>query len=190
MAYNEKDFSRCRFNPLKTNLFKSYPELINLSHDEMYNENIARYIIAAYDPESPIVKRYRDVKQRKALAINVAEITDIAFGEKLNDLEFPFLVDAIDNYLKNHAKSMLWYMICSNEQTFYEYGRRLLQPIKEQETKEKDLISAIATKSKLSEDMQTLYERIKKGYLELYDDENLQEKATSGFKPEQFATRV
>lgn len=190
MAYTEKDFIRCRFNPLKKNLFESYPELIDLSHDDMYNESIAKYIITAYDPESPVVKRYRDVKQRKTLAIELAGITDITFAEQLNELGFPFLVDAIDVYLKVHAKSMLWYMICSNEQTFYEYGRRLLQPIKDQETREKDLISAIATKSRLSEDMQTLYERIKKGYLELYDDENLEEKVSSGFKPEQYATRV
>lgn len=190
MAYLEKDFEKCRFNPLKRNLFKAYPELGNLSNDPNYNESIARFIIITYDPGSPVIKKYRELKQRKVAACELAEITDANLISQLHELSVSFVVEAIDVYLKNYAKSMLWYMISANEQTFFEYGKRMMEPIKDAESREKDLISAIATKSKLSEDMETIYERVKKGYNELYDDDVLQEKATSAFKPESYATRV
>jgi hypothetical protein len=67
-------------------------------------------------------------------------------------------------------------MICANEQTFFEYSRRMMKPVEEKDAKEKDLMSAIAIKSKLSEDMDAINNRLDSYYDKLYGDNDLKNK--------------
>jgi hypothetical protein len=67
-------------------------------------------------------------------------------------------------------------MICANEQTFFEYSKRMMKPVEEAGAKEKDLMSAIAIKSKLSEDMDAINNRLDSYYDKLYGDADLKNK--------------
>lgn len=64
-------------------------------------------------------------------------------------------------------------MIVSNEETFYEYASRMMLPIKTGTKGEKDELSAVAIKSKLSADMDEINDRLDKYYVKLYDDVDL-----------------
>ena len=63
-------------------------------------------------------------------------------------------------------------MIVSNEQTFYEYQQRLLEPVDAE--KDKDLLQALQIKSKLMEDCNNINERLDGYYRKLFgEDENV-----------------
>lgn len=194
MNYEAKHFSKCLFDPTKKDLQKSYPRLNKLFSINGVDETLIKYIICTYDYNSPFVREYKDLKLRKQSAaifcgydLQKDEITiDNIFNFKLS-----YVIDAIDIFLKDFMFSMLWYGIVSNEQTYWEYGKRLMQPIESGDAKEKDIISAIATKSKLSEDMAAIRQRIENDYKKLYGDDDLEISATKKkFKPEMFATKV
>lgn len=189
MDYQSSDFSRCLFDPTKKGLLKAYQRLNNIG---IIDEKLLKYIICAYDFNSPFVKEYKDLKLRKQSAAQFA-----GFSLENDDLEYLFdfknedIVNAIDVYLKEFMCTMLWYGIVANEQVYYEYGKRMMQPIEDKDTKEKDVMSAISIKSKLSEDMANIRGRIEADYKKLYGDDELEKVITQKkFRPENYSQKV
>jgi len=191
MQYNEKDFSGCKYNPLTKDFAKKYSAVMECVSPEYEGdkEMLMRYVCLMYDYRSPLIRDTANVSTRQRIAAQYA-------GFKLNENELeqifeltnPFVVTAVDIFLKNHIQERLAYMIFANEQTFYEYGKRLLQPVSSDKG-EKDLLSAIAIKTKLSEDMAAISLRIDNDYKRLYMDDSVLQKAVAAnsFTPEFFA---
>lgn len=176
--YKESDFSKCLFNPFSEDVFKVYPRLLKIKEIATSIDNkLMKYIICVYDYRSPIVVNNRELKIRKQLAAELVgyDLTSQQAKEIFN-IENDDILLAIDFFLKNFIHNRTWYMICSNESIFWEYGKRMLKPISETDEsgkrlKEKDIISAMADKTKLSEDMQSIDDRLDAAYKKLYGDD-------------------
>lgn len=172
MNYEKKHFGNCLFNPMEKDLFGTYPELKKLTN----NEKMMRYIIAMYDPKSPIVSQNRDPVMRKRIAAEFAGydmVQDRSKLEEIYNLKTEYVRTIIVRFMTEFAYPREWFMLQANEATYFEYGARMMEPItKDDNTKEKDELAAINIKSKLSEDMEKLNERIEKGYKKLFGDDS------------------
>lgn len=193
--YKESDFSKCLFNPCTPNIFVTYPQLNKIKDiDSRIDSRLMKYIICVYDYRSPIVVHNRELKIRKQVA---AEFCGYDFVKE--DLKYLFNIDedyvlkAIDTFLKSFIHSRIWYMICCNENIFWEYGQRMLKPVGIMDEEggkklsEKDLISAMQAKTKLSEDMAAIDERLDAAYKRLYGNESLDKFISGATTPERIA---
>ena len=195
MTFNEKDFSGCKHNPLVKDFRAKYAELFNIVpiSYEGDKEKLLKYICLMYDPKSPLIPDTASIDTRKRIAAQYAgyKLDEVALAP-IFDLSSKIVVDVIDIFLKEHINERLAYMIFGNEQTFFEYGKRLLQPVKwDDDAKEKDLLSAITIKTKLSEDMAAINTRIESDYRKLYQDDSQLQKAVTKkkFTPEAYASK-
>jgi hypothetical protein len=171
--YDKRDFDKCRFNPLEDNLFAAYPQL----QGEFLSEDVRllRYIFIMYDPASPLEKDEPEWPNRKKLAAYVAGYDLKKEGEYLQtiftcaDEELKRLTK---HFLQKWVLSRVWAMIVSNLETFWEYQARLMGELKAD--KDKDLMGAVAIKSKISEDMEKINARIEGLLKQFYgSDEDL-----------------
>lgn len=196
MAYIEKNFSQCAFNPLAKDLFKTYPKLKALTYaremkPEEEWEKLIRYIIALYDPGSPVINDNTDLTLRKQVAAQVAGFNVELDNEYLmpiytcDDEEF---TDVVILYLKLYGNSRLWSMIQSNEHLFWEYNLRLMTPISRAD-KDRDLVAAVSMKSKMSEDLEVISDRIDRCMKRFYVNDEVLEDAVKKKKitPESIA---
>lgn len=196
--YVEKQFDKCFFNPLEKNLLKAYPRLQELIPKEYTEEDklasegekLLRYIIALYDPKSPIVRDNPDLAQRKIEAAQLAGYDLKKDDEKLEILyacDSDYMVAIIVNYLRNIVKSRVWASIQADEQVFWEFIGRLYKPISEES--DKDDINAGEKKIKLSQGKETISVQIDSNWSKfLGDDEELKKKVKKqDFSPEAMA---
>jgi hypothetical protein len=177
--YKYQDFTSCLFNPLEKNLLVKYPQLIVLLPKCKDDEKVLRFIISMYDPNNPVVRENRDPLLRKkscAVLAGFDLIKDEVFLDEIFNYTNEEIVEKTDRFLKEFVHIRLWSMICANEQTFFEYSKRMMKPVEEAGAKEKDLMSAIAIKSKLSEDMDAINNRLDSYYDKLYGDADLKNK--------------
>lgn len=177
MEYTLSSFATCMFNPLEKNITTKYPRLSTL---QLSDENLLRFILLMYDPASPLIRDFRDLPMRQQTAAALAGFsleTDEAILAELFTYQIEEVVTATDIFLKEFVHIRLWSMICANEQTFYEYAERLMLPIAKMSGKgDKDILQATAIKSKLSEDMDAIYNRLDGYYAKMYDDSALKDK--------------
>ena len=194
--YSEKDFSKCTFNPSVQDVFTAYPQLSKIkSISEKIDSRLMKYIICVYDYRSPIVINNRELKIRKQVAAEFSGYDVLNSNLKyLSNIEEDYVLRAIDMFLKSFIHSRVWYMICCNEKVFWEYGERMLKPIGLTEEgeggkklSEKDLIAAMQAKTKLSEDMAAIDERLDAAYKRLYGDERIDKFLSAGTTPERVA---
>jgi hypothetical protein len=192
--YQKENFSKCLFNPNVEDILGKYSQLaiIKQVYPSITNQ-LMKYIIVVYDYNSPIVYNNRDLKTRKQQGAEFAGY-DLLKDDlnKIFNLEEDGVLKAVDCFLKSFIHSRTWYMICSNESIFWEYGQRMLKPVGNQEEggkpmSEKDLIAAMTAKTKLSEDMASIDERLDTAYKKLYGDENQSRFLNRATTPEQIA---
>lgn len=179
--YQKEQFNRTLFNPLEKNLLKTYPRLLGLfpNEDERpieEREKLLRYVIALYDPASPLQKEYPELLVRKEMAALLAGF-DLAKDEarlvELYSCLDDSVVELIIAYLKI-VRNRTWSMIVSIEQTVWEYNLRLLSPISKGDKGDKDLVAAVNMKSKMAEDLGVMNERLDEYLKKFYgDDEDL-----------------
>ena len=91
MTYNEKDFTGCKHNPLVKDILKSYPRLEELIiNTEQFSRDdwgrLLKYIIATYDPASPLIKEYTVLYKRKQVAAMLAGYNIHTEAEFLKDI--------------------------------------------------------------------------------------------------------
>lgn len=192
--YKEIEFSKCLFNPTVSDVFTSYPQLNKIKAlDKKVDNKLMKYIICVYDYRSPIVLHNRELKIRKQVA---AEFCGYDFVKEdlkyLFNIEEDYVLQAIDTFLKSFIHSRIWYMICCNENIFWEYGQRMLMPVgnmgeEGKKLSEKDLIAAMQAKTKLSEDMSSIDERLDAAYKRLYGNESLNKFISGATTPERIA---
>lgn len=193
--YKELEFSKCLFNPFVDDVFKSYPQLGKIKAiDKKIDNKLMKYIICVYDYRSPIVIHNRELKIRKQVAAEFAGYNVLEEDLKyLFNIEEEYVLKAIDTFLKSFIHSRTWYMICCNENIFWEYGQRMLKPVGVMEEEggkklsEKDLIAAMQAKTKLSEDMSAIDERLDAAYKRLYGNESIDKFISSATTPERIA---
>lgn len=198
MSYTAESFKNCYFNPFHIELFETYPRLRSIvveddhvAADEMEGETdnhirvpaekLVRYIIALYDPKSPLIKGESNLLRRKELAASIAGF-DVDKEEDLleivYDCKYEHVVLMIQNFLRDFVKSMEWAMLVSYESAFWEFQSRLMQPI-DRGDKDKDLIKAISDKTKLSKDLKELQEMFEAAKDKFYGNDDVLIKAAN-----------
>lgn len=198
MNYQKQDFAKCAFNPLEENLFTTYPQLVELFPDAQLGvlaEKTLRYVMTCYDPHSPLIQDFPEWIKRKEMAAFIAGFDldkDKGFLAGLYSGMDAWALEVAHKFLRHCIRSREWAMIVSNEETFWEYNMRLKIPIAKAE-KDKDMMSAIQSKSALAEDQETFHDRIKRLYKEFFGgDEEMAEAADQSYKmnPQQIAKKL
>lgn len=184
------------FDPTcKKKLSVEYPKLakiIDLSDDKM-----GRYVLLMYDIKSPIKTLYPDLSKRKDVCADLAGYSP-SETEPLKTLTIesedgmkPYepLLEMISQYL-SYQNSRLWAMIVTNEQSFYEYQRRIMAEIGGDA--DKDALSAVTLKTKLLEAMDAIHQRLDRYYYELTGGDKILEEMVAKRRrasPESIAVR-
>lgn len=201
MNYISDTFRNCQFNPHEVLPFEAYPKLkdivvkddyLNLDkwegekdlHIYVPVDKLTRYIVALYDPKSPLIKGESNLIQRKEIAASIAgfdtdkeeDMLDIVYNCK-----YEHVVQMIQNYLRYFVKSMEWAMLVSYESAFWEFQSRIMQPI-ERGDRDKDLVSAVQSKTKLACDLQDLYHKYEAAKDAFYGNDTILIKAASKIK--------
>jgi hypothetical protein len=200
--YTKDDFRRCSMNALEENLFERYPRLLEMlpvdrsekifSQDDTQQAMMIRYVLALYDPKSPIIKDYPDLNTRKTAAAEIAgynleKDTDVL--QVIYTCNSEYLVEFIVTYLRQIVQSRSWASITADEQTYWEFIQRMMLSIN-RTNKDKDDVSAVALKTKLGEDKENIAERLERNWNRfLGDDEELKKKIqkAKGWSPEEMA---
>lgn len=144
--------------------------------DRKDKDKVIRYIVLMYDKNSPLTKRFSNLENRKREAASLAgfnpEDPSLKAYKEFQDQEF---ADMVVEFLI-HQNNYTWTMLVSNEQTFYEFQKTLLQE-SSMIRNDKDKISAIASKSKLMEESDKIVERINSYYRQIFTEDKVIETA-------------
>lgn len=193
MSYSSEMFKNCSFSPFEEYPLKVYPNLKKMvvkdkydpDEDELHvslpENKVIRYILALYDPKSPLIKGEQNLMRRKEIAAEIAgfdmEKDDVMLAI-LFEYKYDHVVEMVQNFLKDFVKSMDWALLVSLEQTFWEFQGRLMQPI-DRADKDKDLMSAVQTKTKMATDIADIQEKYKTALSKFYGDEEVLIEATT-----------
>lgn len=166
---------------------QQYTEFSKYPHKD--RNYVIRYIVYAYDPESPFVKNSAsELSKRKEAAAEEAgfernkktgkfadevyEIMDFK-KEEVNDMIFCYL-----RILNNYT----WVQITTDEQLFWEYTKLLNQPLANDD--EKKLMESANIKGKLREERNKIKLDLDKYYKEFYGDNIDLQENKNHFSPE------
>lgn len=187
MNYTEKSFEQCLFNPMKKGKMADlFPELSYLMEphwegDEHLDE-LVRYAILMYDPESPLHKSEKDITVRREIAFELTGIKDPALKAVISTHAHDFLPDLITKYLMR-CKSKEWAMICAMEYTFWESIHKLFEPISGKNTKEE--LESVQKKSAIKDEMEKDSDRLENYYKKFFGgDDDVKVKTKMLYKPE------
>lgn len=140
-----------------------------------------RYIAWVYDPYSPYVSRFPDIRKRKEHVARQLKTIPALISPKL-----------VTFFLKELIRNSDWMLIASNENAFEEFAEKVNEPISQLDDEEK-VIKAVERKAKLLEYMERINETIKTlKKVFFYDDEDLiaEENVVKTLSPETIAKLV
>lgn len=193
MIYSEKTFQQCAFNPFCEEKMTAHYDKLNTIIEPSWNEDpnldsIIRYVIAAYDPKSPIVINERDLNYRKTAAAEIAmfDLEDTELMDSIYNCEHPILFELTMRYLQRFAKSKEFAAICAVEFKFWESIRKLMKPL-DDDVKDKDLLAAVQMKATVSDEIEKDIARLDKYYKQFFGDDELEKKAKRRSAPEAIA---
>ncbi|HDY88336.1 MAG TPA: hypothetical protein ENH82_09535 [bacterium] len=150
---------------------------------------IIRYILLMHEKNSPLRTKIQNVADRKDYALALAGFKDKKKEDRerideIKQLLAERVVEMIIEFLQWQGNRLLA-MIDSNEQTFYEFQRALMEPVTETDDSKK--IAAIEKKSKLMAECDRINNRLEGYYLRLYGDEDIIKVVQKRFTPESMA---
>lgn len=186
--FNDSDFESMTFpiHNVKGDVVKKVPSLTFIEsfvqYEGEHKNKVIKYICYLYDPNSPLKEFFPDMSRRKeqAAILSGFNLDDNRFKDMviaMMSLKNEVVVVMIDEFLR-FVNNRVWSMIISNEETFYEYQRKLLRNVTAD--RDKDLLQALQIKGKIMEDLDNINERLEKYYLKLYaGDEDLVKTITS-----------
>lgn len=188
--YTEDDFKRCMFNPMVTKpMLKAHPRLAEIVLPDWAKQtnfdNIIRYVIMTYDPQSPLISNERDLNYRKGVAADLAgfDTTDEEAMQSIYDCSNKVVLDFILKYLMRFVRSREWGAIVATEYKYWEAIKLLLVPIKGDGDKAQ--LEAAQKKEVLSDSIDTGIKRIENYYKLFFgEDEKLEKQAKTRITPE------
>lgn len=192
MAYGQKDFSGCIFNPLvREDMLQAYPRLNEIILPEWGKAelgNLLRYIILVYDPKSILATTERDLNYRKGVAAELAgfDMNDEAYMTSVYTCTHEFLAELIMKFLMRFIKSKEWAAIVIVESCFWESAKKLMEPINGKNSKEE--LEAVQKKSAIKDELDKDIARLDKYYKAFFgEDEDLLLRAKTRVTPESIA---
>lgn len=172
------------FNPTEKKIDSRVAGIIGCSDDR-----ILRYILLMYDKNSPMISAYQNLQQRKQAAATIAGFDlskeDVGFLFEFKcDEKYGDPIGWIMNFLR-YQNNLLWCLIVSQEQAFYEFTARVIMPVAGD--KDKDILSAVNIKNSIMTSQDEIITRLDKYYRQLSGgDDNLEAaiKTKKRFTPE------
>jgi len=171
--FNKEDFNKMIFNPFKVkgSLKKKYPKMKMFSSFQSADDQMITYVLYMYDQNTPMKEQFPDLKIRKEQAAVLSGYNLVKDNEILHDMFFfqsSKVVEMVDEFLRKQ-NNRIWSMIVSNEQTFFEYQKKLLSPV--EGDRDKDILQALQIKSKIMDDLNTINDRLDSYYMKLYGED-------------------
>ena len=171
--FNIEDFKKMIFNPFKVkgSLKKKYPKMKMFSSFQSAEDQMIAYVLYMYDQNTPMKEQFPDLKIRKEQAAILSGYDLVKDNEKLHEMFFfqsSKIIDMVDEFLRKQ-NNRIWSMIVSNEQTFFEYQKKLLSPV--EGDRDKDILQALQIKSKIMDDLNTINDRLDSYYMKLYGED-------------------
>ena len=205
MTPNKQNFSRCLINPMDKDSVGS-----ERASEVTENLTMLKYIICVYDPYSPFVQAFPDITARKEKAADWARVPEeergIYFSFRAPESEEDYeddddkeekariknendeLADMVTNAVVGYLKivnSRKWAIIISLEQAIWEFVEKMMSPIEKVTSKEKDkdIMSAVQLKGKISKDLQTMEDDLCLLIAKFYGDDHKLIDATKVERP-------
>lgn len=193
--FSDSDFKNLTFRikEAKTGtLPKALPEIKNIPSwwdcDRNDKDKVIRYIVLMYDKNSPLVKQYPNLEIRKNSALALAGfVTGDPSLEVYKEFKDDDFADMVIDFLK-FQNDYIWMMLCSNEQTFFEFQKTLMLEAA-MIRNDKDKISAISAKAKLMEESDNIVNRIINYRKQIFSEDVIIEKSSKrvASSPEEMA---
>ena len=147
---------------------------------------LIKYIVLMYDKESPFSQRFKDLAERKRQAAMTAGYTkNDPMMQVFHDLSSNMICRMIVDFII-YQNDLVWSMLVSNEQTFFEYQYTLMSPTM-MIRNDKDKIGATVLKSKLLQDCDDISKRIFGYRKQLFTDPKIDTSVKFSFSPERVA---
>jgi len=197
------------FSPLTTgskpkkDIIELYPFLeeiqavadFDIEYEGDDRDKMLHYMLLAYHPDSPMIKKYTSVSQRKERSIyysgwNLSRDIEARKVENLIDLSDETFLSLVHGFL-THINNRTWAMIVLNETTFTEYQKQLLTPLLA--AGDKNALQAAALKETLLKQIDEIDKRLIGYYDRLYMGDNVLVKEGTkrkGVSPEMIASNV
>jgi len=195
--FEDKDFEDMYYNIHKKDLPEE-PRLQKLTYLRQLSKNTeiaTRYFCYAYDIGSPLVKRIKNVMDRRHMAAELAgfDLNDKVDSKKAEQyilLVSPIYVKIVQQML-SEMKHLEYTLLVTQESFFMELAGKVLDPIKNVKD-DKALIDATSVKDKLSESMKKTLDRINALRKEIYVDNDLIDKIKDSerYSPEDLAQLI
>jgi len=187
---DDKEFSRLRI-PVHTvdrgqDILHKFKELAQFEEFSQYpngdRNNVIRYVVYAYDPESPFVKNSTlDLIKRREAAAESAGFERNKKTGKFADSTYSIInmeSEPVNNMVLCYLKvihNYTWVQITTDEQLFWEYTKLLNQPLSNDD--EKKLMESANIKGKLRLERNLIKQDLDGYYKKLYgDNADFQEK--------------
>ena len=144
-----------------------------------FANQVVKFIVYLYDANSPLIRDYRDLAERKDAALTMAGFTRQASGKwdatvlQLRNLENEIVLQLVLCYMdmQHHMKMDMIHVF---EQMFLEYREHLLRPVSVPNSKDaksqKDMLAAVDQKKKLREECMAIKKDLDILYEEVYGD--------------------
>lgn len=178
-----------RFNPMVDEpMLTVYEDLLEIIKPQWENDpnldKIIRYIIIAYDPESPVCKTENEFNVRRAEAVRLADFDEgpdfhlllykheyVYMGiENMGGFEeqkqFQYLPQLITGYLKRFARSKEHAAILATEFAYWESIMKMFDPISGKNSKEE--LESVQKKNIIVESIPKYLESIRSFYRDFY----------------------
>jgi len=171
--FNTEDFKKMIFNPFKVkgSLKKKFPKMKMFSSFQTAEDQMIAYVLYMYDQNTPMKEQFPDLKIRKEQSAVLSGYDLVKDNEILHDMFFfksTKVIEMVDEFLRKQ-NNRIWSMIVSNEQTFFEYQKKLLSPVEGE--RDKDILQALQIKSKIMDDLNTINDRLDSYYMKLYGED-------------------
>ena len=178
MELKKEAFRKCIFNPLDEDFAAKSGRLM------VINDNVPmmKFIVAMYDPGSPLRSTYPELDLR---AVAAAQVARYDLPEEWMDEN---MVNAVVEFLKI-VNNRTWTMIVSIEQALWEYATRLLLPItKVGAGQDKDTIAAVNMKNATADNMISLDDKLESLLKKFYSDPELEKAAREKGKVSRYSS--
>lgn len=194
--FEDKEFDNMYFKIHNCDV-KSEPRLAKITYMKRLKnyEQAVRFFCYAYDVGSPLVKKIKNVMDRRHMAaelagFNLEDTVDFKRAEQYILLTSPLFVTIVQQMLAE-MKHLEYTMLVTQESFFMELAGKVLDPIKNVKD-DKALIDATSVKDKLSESMKKALDRINALRKEIYVDNDLIEKIKDSerYSPEDLAEMI
>lgn len=186
--YTETQLSAMAVNPeTKGRIVEAYPHLAKMLHEANLThgadeDSLLRYLAYVYDPASPMVRAFPDIRERKKYA---GEATKYRHTEAHTTMVVFFLQKVV--------RSLEWRVICAKEHAFGEYEERVYDVIKTgEDVKDTDIMAAATKKDILLKQMREIAIELPELKSHFYGEDKDLEKAAEkkDYSPEAMAGKV